>query len=125
MPTIDNNRLMITERTKKAIAKFVEDYKQTIENVYGGDKVLALAEDCTTYYTLEVQVLKTKIKYTTNYTGICGSSYTESETDEDEAKELLKKWRADMRRARRYWATDSDTLDKMADGEIEDTEDND
>ena len=112
---------MITERTKKAIAKFVEDYKQTIENVYGGDKVLALAEDCTTYYTLEVQVLKTKIKYTTNYTGICGSSYTESETDEDEAKELLKKWRADMRRARRYWATDSDTLDKMVDGEIEDT----
>lgn len=111
---------MITERTKKAIAKFVEDYKRTVAEVYGGDAESAMAEDCTTYYTLEVQVLKTKIKYTTNYTGICGSSYTESETDEDEAKELLKKWRADMRRARRYWATDPDTLDRMADGEIED-----
>lgn len=112
---------MITERTKKAIAKFVEDCKCTVAEVYGGDNTTALAEDCTTYYTLDVQVLKTKIKYTTTYLGIGDSSYTESETDDDEAKELLKKWRADMRRARRYWATDSDTLDKMADGEIEDT----
>lgn len=114
---------MITERTKKAVAKFVEDYKETIAKVYGTENAeSALAEDCTTYYTLDVQVLKTKIKYTTTYTGICGSSYTESESDDDEAKELLKKWRADMRRARRYWATDSVTLDKMADGEIEDSE---
>ena len=113
---------MITERTKKAVVKFIEDYKQTIEKVYGGDKEMALAEDCTTYYTLDVQVLKTKIKYTTAYTGIGGHTYVESESDDDEAKELLKKWRADMRRARRYWATDSDTLDRIADGEIEDNE---
>lgn len=51
------------------------------------------------------------------------SSYTESENDDDEAKELLKKWRADMRRARRYWAIDSEMLDKITDGEIEDEED--
>lgn len=114
---------MITERAKKAIAKFAEDYKNAVAEVYGGDIESALAEDCTTYYTLEVQVLKTKIKYTTTYTGICGSSYTESESDDDEARELLKKWRADMRRARRYWATDSETLDKMADGIIEEKED--
>lgn len=123
MPTIDNNRRMITDRTKKAIAKFVEDYKRTVAEVYGGEADNALAEDCTTYYTLDVQVLKTKIKYTTTYLDITGTSYTESETDEDEAKELLKKWRADMRRARRYWATDTDTIDRMADGEIEDPED--
>lgn len=113
---------MITERTKKAVVKFIEDYKQTIKKVYGGDREMALAEDCTTYYTLDVQVLKTKIKYTTAYTGIEGHTYVESESDDDEAKELLKKWRADMRRARRYWATDSDTLDRIADGEIEDNE---
>lgn len=116
---------MITERTKKAIVKFVEDYKRTVAEVYGGEADNALAEDCTTYYTLDVQVLKTKIKYTTTYLDITGSSYTESETDEDEAKELLKKWRADMRRARRYWATDTETLDRMADGEIEDNNDED
>lgn len=114
---------MITERTKKAIAKFVADYKEAIEKVYGGEADCALAEDCTTYYTLAVVVLKTKVKYTTTYMGISEKAYIESESDDDEAKELLKKWRADMRRARRYWATDSDTLDKIADGEIEDNDD--
>ena len=116
---------MITERTKKAISKFYAEYQADVMLIYGGDKESALAEDVTTYYTLEVQVLKTKIKYTTTYTGICGSSYTKSESDDDEAKELLKKWRADFRRARRYWQTDGDTLDKMADGEIEDTNEED
>lgn len=114
---------MITERTKKAIAKFVADYKEAIEKVYGGEADCALAEDCTTYYTLDVEILKTKVKYTTTYMGISEKTYVESESDDDEAKELLKKWRADMRRARRYWATDSDTLDKIADGEIEDNDD--
>lgn len=115
---------MITERTKKAIAKFAQDYKDTVAKVYGIENAdNALAEDCTTYYTLEVQVMKTKIKYTTTYSGIGEHAYEESTNDEDEAKELLKKWRADMRRARRYWATDTDTLDRMADGEIEDPED--
>ena len=113
---------MISERTKKAIAKFAADYKKAIDNVYGGDKEMALAEDVTTYYTLDVQVLKTKVRYITTYTGIGGHTYTESESDDDEAKELLKKWRADMRRARRYWGESSDTLDRMADGEIEDPE---
>lgn len=117
---------MITERTKKAIAKFVEDYKRTIAEVYGTENAEdAMAEDCTTYYTLDVQVMKTKIKYTTTYSGIGEHAYEESTNDEDEAKELLKKWRADMRRARRYWGTDPDTLDRMADGEIEDTNDED
>ena len=116
---------MITERTKKAVAKFVEDYKQAVAKVYGGDAENAMAEDISTYYTLEVTVLKTRIKYATSYTGIGEHSYEESTSDDDEAKDLLKKWRADMRRARRYWATDSDTLDKMADGEIEDTNEED
>ena len=30
-----------------------------------------------------------------------------------------------MRRARRYWAEDPDTLDRMADGEVEDNDDED
>ena len=116
---------MITERTKKAIAKFVADYKEAIEKVYGGDATSALAESASDYYTLDVQILKTKIKYTTAYLGIGEQTYVESESDDDEAKELLKKWRADFRRARRYWATDPDTLDKMVDGEVEDNEDDD
>lgn len=112
---------MITERTKKAIAKFYAEYQADVMLIYGGDKESALAEDVTTYYTLEVQVLKTKINIKETYTGISGFTSTDSITDDDDAKEWLKKWRADFRRARRYWQTNSDTLDRMADGEIEDT----
>ena len=42
--------------------------------------------------------------------------------DDDDAKEWLSFWRANLRRAKRYWTTDAETLDKIQDGEIEDTE---
>lgn len=114
---------MITERTKKAIVKFYYEYDEVVKKVYGVEnKEYALAEDISTYYTLEINVLKTKINITEIYTGITGFTSTDSITDEDDAKEWLKKWRADFRRARRYWQEDSDTLDKMADGKIEDTD---
>lgn len=42
--------------------------------------------------------------------------------DEDDAREWLKFWRDNLRRARRYWQIDAETLDKIQDGEIEDEE---
>ena len=45
------------------------------------------------------------------------------ETLYEDAKEWLSFWRANLRRAKRYWATDAETLDKIQDGEIEDTTD--
>ena len=42
--------------------------------------------------------------------------------DDDDAKEWLSFWRANLRRAKRYWAMDTEALDKIQDGEIEDTE---
>ena len=42
--------------------------------------------------------------------------------DEDDAREWLKFWRANFRRAKRYWAMDAEILDKIQDGELEDTE---
>lgn len=113
---------MITDRTKKSIEKFYQQYQSDVLLIYGGDKEQALAEDVSTYYILEIKILKTKINITETYTGISGFTSTDSITDDDDAKEWLKKWRADFRRARRYYATDSDILDKMADGEIEDIE---
>ena len=113
---------MITERTRKAIEKFMAEYNEAVVKVYGGDIDSALAEDVSTYYKIDVVVMKTKIKFTTIYLGICGGTYNEVIDDDDEAREQLKQWRADFRRAQRYWATDSETLDKMADGEIEDEE---
>lgn len=40
--------------------------------------------------------------------------------DEEDAREWLKFWRANFRRAKRYWEMDTDTFDKIQDGEIED-----
>lgn len=42
--------------------------------------------------------------------------------DEDDAREWLKFWRANFRRAKRYWAMDAETLDKIQDGELNDIE---
>ena len=113
---------MISERTKKSIVNFYQQYQTDVRVIYGGDNEQALAEDVTTYYTLEIKVLNTKINIKETYTGISGFTSTDSITDDDDAKEWLKKWRADFRRARRYWQEDSATLDKMADGEMEDTD---
>lgn len=52
-----------------------------------------------------------------------GVMQKEKMLDEDDAKEWLKFWRANFRRAKRYWAMDAETLDAMADGIIEDKED--
>lgn len=44
----------------------------------------------------------------------------ESEVYSMDLPETIKFWRSCLRRAKRYWDTDSDTLDKMSEGEIED-----
>ena len=43
--------------------------------------------------------------------------------DEDDARDWLKFWRCCLRRAKRYWSMDSDTLDAIQDGIKEDEED--
>jgi hypothetical protein len=40
--------------------------------------------------------------------------------DEDDAREWLSFWRANLRRAKRYWEMDTDKLDAIHDGLIED-----
>ena len=42
--------------------------------------------------------------------------------DDDDIRDTLNFWRANLRRAKRYWAMNAETLDKIQDGEIEDTE---
>lgn len=44
------------------------------------------------------------------------------EEDLDGIAEWIKFWRACLRRAKRYFAMDTDKLDKIQDGEIEDDE---
>lgn len=110
----------MTQATAKKVQKFLNEYNKEVAETYGGDKTMALAEDASTYYTLDVKVSSRGITYATAYVG--GSTYTEKESDDEEIAELIKWWRGCMRRARRYWAADSETLDKMSDGEIEDND---
>lgn len=49
-----------------------------------------------------------------------GKEEEETMFDDDEAREYLAFWRANLRRAKRYWSMDSEKLDKIQDGEIED-----
>lgn len=51
-------------------------------------------------------------------------SYQETEQlmDDDDAKDWLSFWRANLRRAKRYWSMDTEILDKIQEGEMEDTE---
>lgn len=51
-----------------------------------------------------------------------GAHEREQMFDDDEAREYLSFWKAALRRAKRYWAMDADTLDKIQDGEMEDIE---
>lgn len=42
--------------------------------------------------------------------------------DDDDIRDTLKFWRANLKRAKRFWKIDTETLDKMQNGEIEDKE---
>lgn len=52
-----------------------------------------------------------------------GKEEREQMMDEDDAREWLSFWRANLRRAKRYWAMDSEMLDNIQDGLINDEED--
>lgn len=39
--------------------------------------------------------------------------------DEDDVEDTLSFWKANLRRAKRYWAMDTEILDKIQDGQME------
>ncbi len=51
------------------------------------------------------------------------TDYYYENTDPESIMEYIKFWRSCLRRSRKYWSMDSETLDKIADGEIEDITD--
>lgn len=110
--------MKVTDKQKKAIDKFIGDYEAFCNET--GDR-FQLAEDATTYYALNnVRVMKTCVKFTTEYSGVSATSYNEVINDEQDLKEQLAYWKACLRRAKRYWGTSSEVLDAMADGTVED-----
>ena len=119
-----------TDRLIKAFEKFNEDLKEFGEQT--GEVFVTLYEDANT--TREVANFKRykngKLTWVEmEDTWRDGQRVQESRqeeylhTEDDDIQDTLKFWRANLRRAKRYWAMNAETLDKIQDGEIENTTD--
>ena len=113
----------ISDRMVKAFERFNADLKAFGEQT--GETFVTLYEDAfTTRRVANFRLCKNgKLQWIEIETGQLSREEVEVMVDDDDAKEWLSFWRANLRRAKRYWATDAETLDKIQNGEIEDTTD--
>ena len=113
----------ISDRMVKAFERFNADLKAFGEDT--GEIFVTLYEDAfTTRRVANFRLYKNgNLKWIEIETGQLSREEVEVMMDDDDAKEWLSFWRANLRRAKRYWAMDTETLDKILDGEIEDTTD--
>lgn len=119
-----------TDRLIKAFEKFNEDLKTFGEQT--GEVFVTLYEDAnTTRKVANFKLYKngklTWVEMEDVYADrqmICEPMKEEYlHTDDDDIKDTLNFWRANLRRAKRYWAMDAETLDKIQDGQVEDITD--
>lgn len=117
----------ISKRHISMVNKLNDDLKAFAKET--GEAVAELYEDAFTHFTLSnVRVEDGCLVY--DYDGKeSREEVVQYDEEEDTYYELqgidgiaesVKFWRQCLRRAKRYWETDTDTLDKMSDGEIED-----
>ena len=135
----------LNQYIKKSHLRMVERFNADLEafREYTGDAAAVLYEDAYTSFTLanvrvengclqyeydgkleqEAIVLQdedTKEYYEEEYDD---NSYEQYADEYDGISEWIKFWRACLRRAKRYWEMDTDTLDAIQSGEKEDNED--
>lgn len=109
---------MIPKRQLTAWAKFNRDVEAFIATTEGSDATLY--EDA--FISRHVRDFNMTPEGVLTWTED-GKRERETMRDEDESREWLSFWRKNLRRAKRYWEMDTETLDKIQDGEIEDKED--
>ena len=112
----------------KAVEKFNEELKAFSEET--GENPVTLYENANTSFTLANIAISNDGQLFYDYDGETdfvvivrqdeetGEYYEEDGMDS--IMEYIKFWRSCLRRAKRYWSMDSDKLDKIQDGEIED-----
>lgn len=105
----------ISERMVKAFERFNADLEAF--RMEAGDEVAVLYEDAfTTRNVKDFRLCKNgKLTWCED-----GGKEVEQMFDDDDAKDWLSFWRANLRRAKRYWSMETETLDKIQDGEIQD-----
>ena len=109
-----------SDKLIKAVEKFNEDLKAFANEC--GEEVITLYEDA--FATREVKAnfhlcKNGVLTWSEKSEGVMRSERYDH-WDEDDVRDTLKFWRANLRRAKKYWAMDSEILDKIQDGEIED-----
>ena len=115
-----------TDKLIKAFEKFNDELNAFGEET--GEIFVTLYEDANTTRRVgrhSFKLYKNGKLTWVEYDEFKGISQTEEyiHTDDDDIKDTLKFWRANLRRAKKYWSMDTETLDKIQDGEIEDTTD--
>lgn len=123
----------LNQYIKKSHLRMVERFNADLEafREYTGDAAAVLYEDAYTLFTLaNVRVENGCLQY--EYDGkleqeaiVLQDEDTKEyyEEEYDGISEWIKFWRACLRRAKRYWEMDTDTLDAIQSGEKEDNED--
>lgn len=123
----------LNQYIKKSHLRIVERFNADLEafREYTGDAAAVLYEDAYTSFTLaNVRVENGCLQY--EYDGkleqeaiVLQDEDTKEyyEEEYDGISEWIKFWRACLRRAKRYWEMDTDTLDAIQSGEKEDNED--
>lgn len=106
----------------KTFERFNADLKAFGEET--GETFVTLYEDAfTTRRVANFRLYKNgNLKWIEIETGQLSREEVEVMMDDDNANEWLSFWRANLRRAKRYWATDAETMDKIQEGEIQDIE---
>jgi hypothetical protein len=116
--------MKLSARQMKAWQKFSEDL-QTFKAETGEEFVILYEDAYTTREVKDFNMTEDGILTWGENETFSGKVTQEREQmiNEEDAREWLSFWRANLRRAKRYWSMDSETLDKLQDGEIEDEED--
>lgn len=127
---MDEYHKLIPKRAIKAMEKFAEELRAFAEET--GEQHPDLYEDANTTF----QVRNLVFAYTGELIWEDETGYQWMEcyiTEDEDGNEVwdtccewdegLRYWKAGLRRAKRYWAMDAETLDKIQDGEKEDEED--
>lgn len=112
----------ISDKMVKAFERFNADLKAFGEET--GETFVTLYEDAyTTRRVANFRIYKNgNLKWIEIETGQLSREEVEQVFDDDDAKDWLSFWRANLRRAKKYWSMNPDTLDKIQDGEIKDIE---
>lgn len=119
--------IYISKRHQNMVAKFNKDLEDWAKTT--GEEEATLYEDVNTWFTLSNVRLENGCLLYNDDGREVREEIVQFDDEEGEYYEIegidgiaegIKFWCNCLRRAKRYWATDPDTLDKMSDGEIED-----